>query len=151
MRMAVLSGLGLRSWPLSAVVLVLLGCASTTQMFDGPPLPPEQVAMLRGSGGVRRVTIDGKDPGGSRWLLMPGQHEVKLSVRAISLDFVAWFPCVLYFRAVAGHEYRLESESTPMPPVGRIGGIKSAYAVLRDLGTGDTVTCTAWKDGVGYH
>jgi hypothetical protein len=72
--------------------VVVMGCAaslSPQQMYDGPPLPKEQVAIVH-SGCIERsgltimtTQIDGKDVahGCSDFALLPGEHHIELSAK----------------------------------------------------------------------
>lgn len=72
--------------------LVAIGCAqslSPRQMYDGPPLPTEQVGIVRsgcteGSGlTIMTTEIDGKDIADScaDFALLPGEHHLELSAK----------------------------------------------------------------------
>ncbi len=72
--------------------LVAMGCAqslSPRQMYDGPPLPKEQVGIVRsgcneGSGlTIMTTQIDGEDITNScaDFALLPGEHHIELSAK----------------------------------------------------------------------
>lgn len=72
--------------------LVALGCAqnlSPRQMYEGPPLPKEQVGIVRSgcieAGGLTIMTtrIDGTDiaDGCADFALLPGEHHLELSAK----------------------------------------------------------------------
>ena len=72
--------------------LVAMGCAqnlSPRQMYDGPPLPKEQVGIVRGGcnegSGLTIMTtqIDGRDiaNGCADFALLPGEHHIELSAK----------------------------------------------------------------------
>ncbi len=72
--------------------LVVVGCAqslSPRQMYDGPPLPKEQVGIVRsgcteGSGlTIMTTQIDGKDIADAcaDFALLPGEHHLELSAK----------------------------------------------------------------------
>ena len=83
-----------RSWQacLLQTAALTMGCAgslSPQHMYDGPPLPKEQVAIVH-SGCVERsgltimtMQIDGKDTadGCGDFALLPGQHHIELSAK----------------------------------------------------------------------
>lgn len=75
--------------------LVAVGCAlspSPQKMYEGPPLPKEQIGILRsecraGSGLIIMTTqIDGKDiaDGCADFALSPGDHHIELSAKQLS-------------------------------------------------------------------
>jgi hypothetical protein len=72
--------------------LMTIGCAqslSPRQMYDGPPLPKEQVGIIRsgcteGSGlTIMTTQIDGKEvaDGCADFALLPGEHQLELSAK----------------------------------------------------------------------
>ena len=72
--------------------LVAMGCAqsfSPRQMYEGPPLPKEQVGIVRSGcieeSGLTIMTtrIDGKDiaDGCADFALLPGEHHIELSAK----------------------------------------------------------------------
>ena len=72
--------------------LVAVGCAQSLnprQMYEGPPLPKEQVGIVRNGctegSGLRIMTtqIDGKDiaDGCADFALLPGEHHLELSAK----------------------------------------------------------------------
>jgi hypothetical protein len=72
--------------------LVAIGCAqslSPRQMYDGPPLPKEEVGIIRsgcteGSGlTIMTTQIDGKEvaDGCADFALLPGEHQLELSAK----------------------------------------------------------------------
>jgi hypothetical protein len=75
--------------------LVAIGCAlspSPRKMYEGPPLPKEQIGILRsgcfaGSGlTIMTTQIDGKDidDGCADFALSPGEHHIELSAKQLS-------------------------------------------------------------------
>jgi hypothetical protein len=88
-------GISSRRSCLSIVILtglVAIGCAqslSPLQMYEGPPLPKEQVGIVRSgcieASGLTIMTtrIDGKDiaDGCADFALLPGEHQIELSAK----------------------------------------------------------------------
>ena len=83
-----------RSWRafLLLTELVAVGCVqnlSPRQIYEGPPLPKEQVGIVRsgcieGSGlTIMTTQIDGKDisDGCADFALLPGEHHIELSAK----------------------------------------------------------------------
>ena len=75
--------------------LVVIGCAlspSPQKMYEGPPLPKEQIGILHsgcrmGSGlTIMTTQIDGKDiaNGCADFALSPGEHRIELSAKQLS-------------------------------------------------------------------
>jgi hypothetical protein len=75
--------------------LVAIGCAlspSPRQMYEGPPLPKDQIGILHsgcrvGSGlTIMTTQIDGKDiaDGCADFALSPGEHHIALSAKQLS-------------------------------------------------------------------
>ena len=75
--------------------LVAIGCAlspSPQKMYEGPPLPKEQIGILHsgcrmGSGlTIATTQIDGKDiaDGCADFALLPGEHRIELSAKQLS-------------------------------------------------------------------
>jgi hypothetical protein len=75
--------------------LLTVGCAlfpSPQQMYDGPPLPKEQVGIVRsgcvaGSGlTIMTTQIDGKDISDvcGDFALLPGEHQLELSAKQLA-------------------------------------------------------------------
>jgi hypothetical protein len=75
--------------------LVAIGCAlspSPQKMYEGPPLPKEQIGILHsgcrvGSGlTIMTTQIDGKDiaDGCADFALSPGEHHIELSAKQLS-------------------------------------------------------------------
>lgn len=116
----------------------LAGC-STTQVYPGPKLPPEQVAHLNGThtfyvlGGstILVTSIDGQEELADAKVqdhdyvgdleLLPGVHTITVSYE---LDILAKprrsvAPCVITFRAEAGHSYIVDGTSLPKGEVWR--------------------------------
>ena len=78
--------------------LLAIGCAlnpSPRQMYEGAPLPKEQVGIVRtgcttGSGLTIMMTqIDGKDiaDGCADFALLPGEHQIELSAKQLAPKF----------------------------------------------------------------
>jgi hypothetical protein len=75
--------------------LLVIGCAlipSPQQMYDGPPLPKEQVGIVRsgcvaGSGlTIMTTQIDGKDISDvcADFALLPGEHQFELNAKQLA-------------------------------------------------------------------
>ena len=78
--------------------LLAIGCAlnpSPRQMYEGAPLPKEQVGIVRtgcttGSGlTIMTTQIDGKDiaDGCADFALLPGEHQIELSAKQLAPKF----------------------------------------------------------------
>jgi len=90
--------------------VVLLGCASgPVHTYPGPPRPPEEVALLSDSAGASVWAIDGSEVSGSKWALLPGEHElyVKINIypRVASVNFRIRYYCRVLLEATAGAQY----------------------------------------------
>jgi hypothetical protein len=97
MRMLILARFDIALRPWCRIVLLLTGmvtdgCSHSLnlqQMYEGPPLPKEQVAIIRSGciegGGLTIMTtqIDGKDivDGCADFALLPGEHQLELSAK----------------------------------------------------------------------
>jgi len=105
-----------------AVILVAVSCAGQPrQMYPGPELPLDRLAVLRGTTNAGILGIDGKQVSGFSWSLLPGSHSVWLRVRvftkAPNVDWDVWTYCRADFEAVAGETYvarvRTQEEVAP--------------------------------------
>jgi len=107
-----------------AAAFVATGCNTPKRIYDGPPKPKDQVAIIRplphdmfffDSTSVEIVSVDGKELGLSSKdaEVTPGVHTVKLSRRAgtgpaTTID--------LQVDAKAGHVYECESKQLDWSP-----------------------------------
>lgn len=105
--------------PIFFVALLLSGCV-TTRVYDGPPLPASERAIVRAdpavSAGlpvqVRLRQVDGRDVSlqTSAVELAPGAHELLVDCRVVESGAVGRFD--LEVELVAGGEYRLVATAT---------------------------------------
>jgi hypothetical protein len=94
----------------------LSGCASS-QAYEGEKLPPERVALIKGSSHIFGTTvsitaIDGKD---MRWTsgeiqALPGDHELDMHLMSGVYMFYSYARAKVSFTAKAGHVYRVEGK-----------------------------------------
>ncbi len=83
--------------------LIVLGCGAV-QMYPGPALPPEKVAVLE----IRNLTVyavDGVPPGRARTKklqILPGEHMLRASH---NVEGYGPMPFTYTFTAEAGHGY----------------------------------------------
>lgn len=97
-------------------IAFLSGCASS-QAYEGEKLPPEKVALIKGSshifGTAASITaIDGKD---MRWTsgeiqALPGDHELDVHLMSGVYMFYSYAKAKVSFTAEAGHVYRVEGK-----------------------------------------
>lgn len=105
--------------PILFVALLLAGCV-TTRVYDGPPLPASERAIVRAdpavSAGlpvqVRLRQVDGRDISlqTSAVELAPGTHELLVDCRVAESGAVGRFD--LEVELAAGAEYRLVATAT---------------------------------------
>src|SRR5262245_28351741 len=92
--------------------LLYVACATSPQLYEGPPRERSEIAVLsRTTGGDLRVfRIDQANAGGYEWHLLPGPHRVWVELvqygTAMSVRFKAWSYCSLDFHAEAGGSYQ---------------------------------------------
>ncbi len=124
-----------------SALLITLGCAGTQQMYAGPPLPPEQVVTIKRDRGSLRVKIDGSVASGYEWQVLPGRRVIEADTRLFSDAYAFRATCSVRIEAIAGHEYVIEvHDSKSRDASGYL--VYSSYAVVRDVATGDTFSCT---------
>jgi hypothetical protein len=108
-----------------ALGTILVGCASPVQLYEGPPKPDAEVAILASPGNATILQIDGKgvDRLEKLFALDPGPHVVLFRVRRTYRDFGAdratieassltpqyTTHCFVTFEMQAGHRYAVVS------------------------------------------
>ena len=97
-------------------LLFSAGC-TTMQSYEGSKLPPEKVALIKGSFGLINlasiIEVDGKARGFTEESaeILPGEHAVKIQVRSgwgsiLMPQYIG--NKTLSFQANAGHTYRVD-------------------------------------------
>jgi hypothetical protein len=133
-----------------AIALLLIGCAGPKrQLYPGPPLPRDQVVILKQSSKSKVFAIDKMKVDGFKWELNPGTHEVEVSVLGeigggCCYDRAWSRPCVFHFDFAPGVTYRLEARGEAQ--FDSFVGVAGVYAVLINLDTGEPepdATCGA--------
>lgn len=100
---------------LFGTLLLFAGC-TTMKSYEGPKLPPENVALIKGSlGTIVQVTIlevDGKARGFTEEIseILPGEHTVKIHVSSGFGFLRIGNKKTLSFKAKAGHTYKAEGK-----------------------------------------
>ncbi len=105
-------------FPLQIVVALILLCScGTTQMYSGPKLSRDQVAVLSVRAPLRAEILSGSEPqhvvgsatvfSSDKVALSPGFHNVKVYLRK---DSFSTDDLILNFEAIAGHKYRITHE-----------------------------------------
>lgn len=108
-----------------AVALVFGACASDpTQMYAGPTMSREQVAVLRDTYLASVFAIDDVNVYGSAWSLTPGSHSVWVRAQVTgtvpNMTYRGRIYCEIPFEASAGGTYRTAADKTEKP-VGTLG------------------------------
>ena len=95
--------------------LASLGCATERQLYPGPALPPDRVAVVAESAEVSIERIDRDDVRGDEWEILPGDHliavetiaaaNVNLASVGQSSRVAVKMRCEIEFGAVAGRRY----------------------------------------------
>ena len=121
------------------VVLMAFSCA-TSKMYDGPELPREKVAVLKGStGGIFGnaagiATVDGRSTGFNdmQVTVLPGKRTLDIEViycEGYPVQVCHEVPSVLSFEAEAGHTYIAKGKI--------VSGVANVW--LEDAETGEVV------------
>lgn len=115
----------IRIMALCVIISILAGCFSTKMMYDGSPLPKEEVGILYLWSKVSKleiIEVDGKKPDIkiNPWVdqrdcqihLLPGEHNILVGLRTGWLGVSGEGQVLLNFVAEAGHIYSLNKEKT---------------------------------------
>ena len=103
---------------LCGTFLLFAGC-TTMQSYEGAKLPPEDVAIIKGSFGVINMASILEVDGNARSFfeemaeLLPGEHTVKIQVMSgfggvFSPQYIGYK--TLSFQASAGHTYKVDGK-----------------------------------------
>jgi hypothetical protein len=108
---------GFRLAGISSFLVLLSTCASTpAQMYEGPPLPRDQVALVtvEHAFNVDIIAIDGRRVRGSSWYVTPGWHDVWIRLNVVSgsegTKSRVWSYCLIRLEADAGGTHRVEAD-----------------------------------------
>jgi hypothetical protein len=89
--------------------VVIVGCATTLKLYEGPKLPQDKIAIIQLGPNVCAVTVDGVDTKYSEadLFLLPGNHTIEIFY--ISADYRSEDSQIISFKAEAGKQYYIES------------------------------------------
>ena len=89
------------------LAVLLGGCATNPRLYDGPPRPSEEIAVIIRDPGARvRISeIDGHYVPGTRFEVLPGRHTLRTIIRRSRGDLKVHTVCMLDFVAEAGNVY----------------------------------------------
>jgi hypothetical protein len=109
-------------WLVVAAVFVLLAACSVRRAYEGPPLPPSEVAIIESASSyyvvsAERMQIESIDGRSATWEreveVAPGPHRITASYHSMvaGVQYIGVSVCFIQFNAIAGHRYRIDYES----------------------------------------
>lgn len=135
---------------IASLLALLSACASTpVQLYEGPPLPRDQVALVtvEHTFNVDVFGIDGRRVPGSSWYVTQGRHDVWIRLNVVSgsdgIRYRYWSYCLIQIESDAGGTHRLEAHrgDTREERSGFDRGFFEVEAAEQDLG----LTCSSTR------